>query len=64
MYSSPLLSIALLLCQVIGLTLEWMDDRKQFDPDTRDQTVTNIVHGSWKAEDRNGIGIQVIYLSI
>lgn len=33
--------------------------RKQFDPDTRDSIRIHVVHGSWKAEDRNGIGIIV-----
>ncbi|KAL6717276.1 hypothetical protein ACLMJK_005191 [Lecanora helva] len=35
---------------------------KQFDPDIRDLVRIRVVHGSWKAEDRNGIGIIVFEL--
>ena len=33
--------------------------RKHFDPDTRDMVQVKVVHGSWKREDPNGIGIEV-----
>ena len=33
--------------------------RNHFDPDTRDFVQVKVVHGSWKREDTNGIGIEV-----
>ena len=33
--------------------------RKHFDPDTRELVQVKVVHGSWKREDMNGIGIEV-----
>ena len=33
--------------------------RSQFDKDTRDLVQVKLVHGSWREEDLNRIGIEV-----
>lgn len=50
-----------MLCAVVAVEGEDPADRprKHFDPDTRELVQVKVVHGSWKREDMNGIGIEV-----